>query len=213
MARERAPGGGRKPRGPLKGKSRMLTTRITSEIRAALEDAARESGTSLSQEVELRLRDSLKREHKRPPDVLALAEAIAQVIEKIQQRTGKQWREDAWTGQAVRRGIDFLVGHFAAFGEAVTPPSVEKAAEKAAEEAAARGLPVIEGEADRSPAGVGEIEAAKVITMIEHFRGWPEAQLRHVVWSKELYRYLQLLHDLGSGAERLETYIPMERRR
>ena len=189
----------------------MLTTRITPEVRGALESAARESGTSLSQEVELRLRDSLKREHKRPPDVLALAEAIAQVIEKIQQRTGRQWREDAWTGQSVRRGIDFLVGHFAALGEAVIPPSVEKAAEKAAEEAAARGLPVIEE--DRSPAGVGEIEAAKVITMIEHFRGWPEAQLRHVVWSKELYQYLQLLRDLGSGAERAQTYIQMERAR
>jgi hypothetical protein len=49
--------------------------------------------------------------------------------------------------------------------------------------------------------------------MIEHFRGWPEAQLRHVVWSKELYRYLQLLRDLGSGAERFETYFSMERRR
>jgi len=183
----------------------MLTTRITPEIRAGLESAARESGTSLSQEVELRLRDSLRREHKRPPDVLALAEAIAQVIEKIQQRSERQCREDAWTGQAVRHGINSLVRHFAAHGEAVTPPSVEKAAEKAAEEAALRGLPVIEG--DRSPAGVGEIEAAKVITMIEHFRGWPEAQLRRVVWSKDLYRYLQLLRDLGSGAERTQAAL------
>jgi hypothetical protein len=49
--------------------------------------------------------------------------------------------------------------------------------------------------------------------MIEHFRGWPEDQLRHVVWSKELYRYLQLLRDLGSGAERAQTYIQMERAR
>jgi hypothetical protein len=49
--------------------------------------------------------------------------------------------------------------------------------------------------------------------LIEHFRGWPEGALRRLLWSKELYRYLQLLRDLGSGAERAQTYIQMERAR
>src|SRR5262245_59595443 len=169
---------------PFKGKSRMLTTRITPETRAGLERAARESGSSLSQEVERRLRESLNREHKRPPDVLALAEAIAQVTEKIQPATGKQWREDASTGQALRHGIQFLIRHFAARGEPVVPPRVK--------EAAATMLPA---ERDLTPARVGEIEAAKVITLIEHFRGWSEGQLHRVTWSNELYRYLQLLRD------------------
>jgi hypothetical protein len=181
----------------------MLTTRITPETRAGLERAARESGFSLSQEVERRLRESLKREHKRPPDVLALAEAIAQVTEKIQQRTGKQWREDAFTGEALRHGIEFLIRHFAARGAPVVSPRVKEAV----------ATMLVANERDLTPAGVGGIEAAKVITLIEHFRGWPEAQLHHVTWSNELYRYLQLLRDLGSGAERAETYIQMERRR
>jgi hypothetical protein len=181
----------------------MLTTRITPETRAALERAARKSGRSLSQEVEQQLHVSLKRERTRRSDVLALAEAIAQVTEKVQEATGKQWREDAFTGQAVRHGIDFLVRHFAAPGTPVVPPRVQ--------EFAARMLP--ENERDRSPTGVGETEAGKVITLIEHFRGWPEDQMDRVKWSNELYRYLQLLRDLGSGAERAQTYIQMERRR
>ena len=40
MAKKRAPGAGRKPRGEFKGKSATLTTRITSETRAALDRAA-----------------------------------------------------------------------------------------------------------------------------------------------------------------------------
>jgi hypothetical protein len=203
MARKRAPGAGRKPRGPFEGKTATLTTRITPETRAALERAAKKSGLSLSQEVERRLDDSVKRERNRPPDVLALAEAIAQVAEKIQEATGKQWREDAFTGEALRHGIDFLIRHFAALGTPVLPPRVK--------EAAAKALPA--NERDRTPTGVGQTEAGKLITLIEHFRGWPKDQLDRVVWSDELYRYLQLLRDLGSGWERAQTHMQKGRRR
>jgi predicted transcriptional regulator len=203
-AKKRAPGGGRKPRGPFKGKTATLTTRITPEIRAALDSAAEKSRLSLSQEVERRLDFSLLRERNRAPDVLALAEAIAQFTEKVQEATGKQWREDAFTGEALRHGIDFLIRHFAARGAPVIPPRVQ--------EAAARMLHIA-NERDRSPAGVGETEAGRVITLIEFFHGWPKAQLQHVIWSDELYRYLQLLRDLGSGWERAEAYVQKERRR
>src|SRR5262245_51997432 len=200
MARKRAPGGGRKPRGPFKGMSRMLTMRVTPELRAGLELAKRESGFSLSQEAERRLRDSLKRDHQRTADVLALAEAIAQVIEKVQEATGKRWQEDAFTGQAARHGIEFLVRHFAALGAAVIPSRVQEASSKM--------FPA--NERDRTPLSVGETEAGKVVTMIEYFRGWPRDQLDRVVWSSDLYRYLQLLRDLGSGAERAQAYLRKE---
>ena len=72
-------------------------------------------------------------------------------------------------------GMDFLIRHFAAHGAPVTPPRVEKAAE----EAAARGLPV--SERDRSPIGIGETAAAKVITLIEHFWGWNRDQVRRAI--------------------------------
>jgi hypothetical protein len=55
VVRKRAPGGGRKPNGPLRHKTATLTTRITEGTRAALVAAAERGGRSLSQEVELRL--------------------------------------------------------------------------------------------------------------------------------------------------------------
>jgi hypothetical protein len=49
---------GRKPKGEYSGKSLVFSTRISPELRGALEKAAKSSGRSLSQEVEHRLRGS-----------------------------------------------------------------------------------------------------------------------------------------------------------
>jgi hypothetical protein len=198
LAKKRAPGAGRKPRGEFKGKSATLTTRITPETRAAMERAAQKSGRSLSQEVERRLNDSVRNERNRRSDVRALAEAVAIVAEKVEIATGKQWLQDAFTGDALRGGIEVLVRHFAPHGARVIPPKVE--------EAAARMLPEAT-ERDRSPSRVGEMEALKVITIIEHFGGWDKNYLQRVVMSDELYRYLQILRDLGSGAERTQAAL------
>ena len=198
MAKKRAPGAGRKPRGEFKGKSATLTTRVMPETRAAMERAAQKSGRSLSQEVERRLNDSVLNERNRRSDVRALAEAIAIVTEKVEIATGKRWLQDAFTGDALRHGIEVLVRHFAPHGARVIPPNVEEAAAKVRPEASER---------DRSPTRVGENEAFKVITMIEHFWGPDKNQLQHVVMSDELYRYLRILRDLGSGAERTQAAL------
>ena len=195
MAKKRAPGAGRKPRGEFKGKSATLTTRITHETRAAMERAAQKNGRSLSQEVERRLYDSARNERSRRVDVRALAEAVAIVTEKVELATGKQWLQDAFTGEALRRGIEVLIRHFAPHGAQVVPPRVEEAAPRVLPEASER---------DRSPTGVGETEALKVITMIEFFGGW---DTQRVVMSDELYRCLRILRDLGSGAERTQAAL------
>src|SRR5262245_39915466 len=57
--RKRAAGGGRKPKGHIKGKFATFSTRITPETRAALEREAARNGRSLSQESELRLQETL----------------------------------------------------------------------------------------------------------------------------------------------------------
>jgi hypothetical protein len=188
MTKKRAPGAGRKPRGEFKGKSATLTTRITPGTRAAMERAAQKNGRSLSQEVERRLNDSVLNDRNRRPDVRALVEAIAIVTEKVEIATGKNWLQDAFTAEALRHGIEALVRHFAPHGARVIPPRVLAEA----------------SERDRSPSRVGEIEAFKVITMIEHFGGW---DTRTMVMSDELYRYLQILRDLGSGAERTQAAL------
>src|SRR5262245_47348861 len=61
MPSKRAPGGGRKPQGEIKGKSATFATRITPETRAALDRSAKRNGRSLSQEVEILLNRALGR--------------------------------------------------------------------------------------------------------------------------------------------------------
>lgn len=53
---------GPRPRGPYEGKRSTLTTRITEATRKKLEDSARATGRSLSQEIELRLDGSFARD-------------------------------------------------------------------------------------------------------------------------------------------------------
>jgi hypothetical protein len=48
------------------------------------------------------------------------------------------------------------------------------------------------------------MEVFKVITMIEHFVG---RDTRTMVMSDELYRYMRILRDLGSGAERTQAAL------
>ncbi len=86
VTRKRAPGAGRKPRGPFKGKTATLTTRITAATRAALDAAAQKNGLSLSQEVERRLDNSILRDRSgnRKQRNRALAEAIAPLAEYIE---------------------------------------------------------------------------------------------------------------------------------
>jgi hypothetical protein len=63
-----------------------------------------------------------------------------------------------FTGEALRRGIDVLVSHFAPGGTPVTPTRVKEAAAKMVGDA---------GEAYRSPIGLGETEAGHVMAWVE----------------------------------------------
>lgn len=114
MVRKRAPGGGMKPKGPYAGKTATLTTRITGATRAGLEKAAQESGLSLSQVVEHRLDASLNQ------SVLsasgrrnqALASAVALLAARLEGMTGRSWRQDAFTGQALIAAVGSLIASF-----------------------------------------------------------------------------------------------------
>ena len=73
MARKRAPGGGRKPKGPVAARS-QLTVRMPDDLRAELEAAARRRNRNLTDELIGRIRVSFAREHeqKRDPATRAL---------------------------------------------------------------------------------------------------------------------------------------------
>jgi hypothetical protein len=206
MAKKRAPGAGRKPRGEFQGKTAVLTTRITPETRAALERAAAKGKRSLSQEVEYGLRiylSTLKRNPDRGAHVRALGEAVMLVAQYIERATGQHWREDAFTGEALRQGCAMLIAHFAPRGTPTTPKLVEEASTR---------LPSKAADAYRDAAGVGETEAGKVIALIESWNihtGRTLKEVQSVVrtipgahFPEEWYTHAQLFSELGSGSER-----------
>jgi len=208
MAGKRAPGAGRKPRGEFKGKTATLTTRITPQTRVGLERAAKESGRSLSQEVEHRLDYSIRRdhEHNRHRHIRALAEAVAILTHGVERATQKRWIDDPFTAEALRRGIEFLVFHFGAPGTPEVPASVKDAAAR---------VPLQARDQSMTPAGVGHHEAGGVITWIEmnlneggrlsRSSPIPGYHVPH-----EWYLYSQLFSDLGSGWARHQKLMRKE---
>jgi hypothetical protein len=214
MAKKRAPGAGRKPRGEFKGKTATLTTRITSETRAALDRAARKSSRSLSQEVEHRLNGSIRRDrdHNRHRHVRGLAETIATLTDWVEEATQKRWIDDPFTAEALRRGIEFLVFHFGAPGTPEVPASVKDAAAR---------VPLQARDQSMTPAGVGHTEAGGLISWIEmylneggrlsrpssipEFLKLPKTYVPH-----EWFLYSQLFSDMGSGWARHQKLMRKE---
>ena len=83
--RKRAPGAGRKPKGPISGNAGWLQARIAEDLRAQLEQAAARNGRSLSQEAQVRLKDSFGLSAKLqkawgPKDVQSLAYLVSRVV-------------------------------------------------------------------------------------------------------------------------------------
>ena len=215
MARKRAPGAGRKPRGDFKGKTATLTTRITSETRAALDRAARKSNRSLSQEVEHRLNGSIRRDrdHNRHRHVRGLAETIAILTDWVEEATQKRWIDDPFTAEALRRAIEFLVFHFGAPGPPQVPASVKDAAAR---------MPPQARDQSMTPAGVGHAAAGGLISWIEMNLNEGGRLSRPFVTDphkfdpskfyvpQEWYLYSQLFSDMGSGWARHQKLMRKE---
>jgi hypothetical protein len=157
--RKRAPGAGAKPKGPFKGKSATLTTRITPETRGELEHSAQERGRSLSQEVEFRLRD-FARQNQGPPHIRSLAQAAALLVAAIERRTGKRCVDDAFTAEAVRQATSaFLLRRLPiSEGPPRIPPQLQAYASK---------VPSLR-EALVNPVALGELECEALIYAIEN---------------------------------------------
>jgi hypothetical protein len=111
MSRKRAPGGGRKPQGEFSNKRAMLATRVTLETRKSLDAAARKSGRSLSQEVERRLRDSLKLSYKadRQPETAALAYLVTRLAEMIGAISKHPWHRNRWCMETLKFAVNKLL--------------------------------------------------------------------------------------------------------
>jgi hypothetical protein len=204
MAPRRASGGGRKPRGEFRGKSAVLTTRITQETRDALESAAAASRKSLSQEIESRLRESLTPDDPRARHIKAIGELTKLAAEEIERLTGAGWLTDPFTADAVRHAVDQVLSHFA------PQPKQERTVPARIEQMAAA-MPGEAGEVYRRPVSLGLMEALRLIALIESApqldsKGKLNAPLPNE-WSDPFnpdrpFRRWQLFHDLGLGKDR-----------
>jgi hypothetical protein len=124
MARKRAPGGGRKPKGATAMRS-QLTVRMPDDMRAELEAAARRRDHTISDELLWRLRASFARdyEERRDPAILALTFLIARLAEYIHLRLPfpMKWHENPFMFQAFKLGITKVLDAFAPSGEIESP--------------------------------------------------------------------------------------------
>jgi hypothetical protein len=203
MARKRAPGGGRKPQGPFRGKAAALTTRITNELRHALDREAEKYDRSLSQEVERRLRDSIQKDLSRDqqPHIRALGEAFMLMVQNVERRTGQRWFDDAFAAESIRSGLNFLISHFGKSGTPTLPQKLKDAAANLPPELA---LHYVE------PVQIGLSEAGAVISLLEQWRHneVPEISRKakttlNVQVPNEWFAYAQLLRNLGSNGSNL----------
>jgi hypothetical protein len=199
--RKRASGGGRKPKGEFTGKSATITTRIQPGHREALEDAARASGRSLSQELEFRLRASLQKPTGAQRRNQAIAYVIARVAEAIEKETGRTWLEDPFTGKTLLCAIQHFAMHFAARAtdgsvEAEVPPGVKEAAAK---------MPAGFAKDYCTPLGLGFWKAQHLINEIVGASRPPG--VRHNEWGMPIFftaheaALVDIGRDLGLGAK------------
>jgi hypothetical protein len=159
-ASKRAHGRGRMPQGPFKAKSANFSTRITPETRAELDRLAQAKGHSLSQEVEILLREVISTSRDTPAHIQALERAVTLLAKDIERRTGKQWNEDQFTGDSLRHGIEALLLNLApqSHVEVVVPPLLEQVA--------AKSHPLLR-ESLRNPLSFGRLHAEALTMAIE----------------------------------------------
>lgn len=193
MARKRAPGAGRKPRGEFRGNTRQLTFRVRPELRSALEGLAKRNNRSLAQEIQRGLNDWVRRYDEPALHIAALSHAVNLLGGIVENATGKRWIEDPFTGEALRHAVNTLVLHFAPMtdGAANIPPVVQHAANRMPEPGRDQYL---------TPSGLGQMQAFSVITQIENA---PSEEKAPPGFSRpDEWGFWQILRDLGSGWQR-----------
>jgi Arc-like DNA binding domain len=123
MARKRAPGGGRKPKGDFAGLVSTLSLRMPKEMRARFEALAMRGKRSLTQEILRRLHQSLGRDRDKSRDEAAhaLCYLLTEVIAATAANTaGPNWRSDPFAFRSIRLAFGQVL-------DALEPPGEIKA--------------------------------------------------------------------------------------
>ncbi len=119
---------GRKPQGAYSGKTTVLTTRITPDLRQNLEMAREQHPRtwSLSQEVEDRLRDSFNEDQLagkmfKDREAYAIGLLAAQVIEQVEMVSNRHWAADVFVTRACAQAIGQILLAFRESDDATIP--------------------------------------------------------------------------------------------
>jgi hypothetical protein len=142
--KKRASGGGRKPQGPISGNTAWLQARITADLQDRLKHEAAQNGRSVSQEAQLRLKESfdLPAELQKqwgPPHIKDLAQLVSHVVRSVEtsasgnpfaENAGEfAWHRNAYTHAAVVAAVNAILANYKPAGAAQVPEAVEKSTE------------------------------------------------------------------------------------
>lgn len=124
MAKPKAKAG-RKPKGEEHGLAAVppLTIRMPLDLRAALEATAAAEGRSLTQEIVLRLRNSI-RERDRDQQSRALAFLLSETIDVIKGNTVEDWRGNPFAFAALRLAFETILERLQPPGP-IEPPAFD----------------------------------------------------------------------------------------
>lgn len=106
-----------------------LTTRISPTVKARLDAAARANARSTSREVELRLEASFSLREDVSTETRHLLAVAAEIIDRIEQMTGRPWAADRFTFEALAAAIPAILRAMAPAGEASPPARLSEIAE------------------------------------------------------------------------------------
>jgi hypothetical protein len=199
--RKRAPGGGHKPKGPISKNAGWLQARITEDLRARLEQEAAQNGRSLSQEAQVRLKESFDAPAKLqaewgPPHIKALAQLVSRVARSVEGCVGDPfgsesealgWHRNAFTHAAISAAVTALLAHYKPDGPVEIPEDIRKSTEWMAEEQAAH---------QRTPEGVGLMCALGVLQRVAYQEPPPLNPSAGTHYAEGYYVFPQIRRDL-----------------
>jgi hypothetical protein len=181
MAKKRAPGGGRKPRG--QGPAQHFNTRIAPEVRHRLVQAAKRNDQTLSSEIERRLRESLEVEERWGGDHhYALARLVTNAAQRIERSAGKRWLDDAFVAQALRAVVLIILNRLMPDAPLQTPESVKKSTANFAAH-----LPPEQAAFHNTPEGFGSAIAGSILYELETYEAPATDRPSHIHYAENFF--------------------------